>query len=345
VPRSKFGESSSRLRELLASLPQHLREGFRAGRSVSPQPSRAAPLAFSFGMGGSGIAAALVSSLVESETSTFLAVHRDSSLPRGIGRDSPCLFVSVSGGTRETLDAYDLAGRAGAPRWVICSGGELGRRAKTDGVPAVSVPESLRPPRSAAGYLFGAVLGVLDGYFSPSNAGRIESAASSLEKRWPTLSSEKSEAVRVAEMIGANSPVFYSGPMFEAVARRAATEVEENAKRIAAFDAIPESFHNALVGWDAIRPEAAATQRVVLFEWVAQSRETTARFEYLKELLRRKKVRCQSILLTEPDRLAALLEGVIQGDLVSLHLAERMGIDPLPVTAIDRMKSTLRDVV
>ena len=40
-------------------------------------------------------------------------------------------------------------------------------------------------------------------------------------------------------------------------------------------------------------------------------------------------------------RTARLLELVLLGDLLSLHLAARRGVDPTPIEAIDALKSKL----
>ena len=42
-------------------------------------------------------------------------------------------------------------------------------------------------------------------------------------------------------------------------------------------------------------------------------------------------------------RMARLLSAVMLGDLVSLRVAAALGVDPLPVDAIDALKSSLAD--
>lgn len=328
--------TAERMRALALELPAQLEAGFRSARELPAAP-RTAHQAVVVGMGGSAIAADLVRSITDPETETTLSVTRGPTLPGPIGADAWAILASYSGQTWETLSAYAEAGRRGVPRLAISSGGELARRAERDGVPHLMLPPGL-PPRAALGHMLGGLLGVLDPFFPESNERRVRATAEHLRGLGPGLAKPKGPADRIATALGRRVPYVYADASFAGLARRWKTQIEENAKRLAHFDLVPELFHNALVAWDAI-PKADARERAVVFlEWAEESRPTRWGFGYLRDLLSARGVAHSTVSLPSEDRLQALLEGVTIGDHVSLFLAEHAGVDPLPVEAITRLK-------
>ncbi len=328
------------MRALALETPATLVQGFRHGLEVSVPARTANPRVYAAGMGGSGIVADLARTLVASESGADLTVVRGFALPRAVGPGAHVLLTSYSGNTWETLRAYDAAGRADAARTVITSGGSLAERAEADGVPVLRVPPGL-PPRAAIGHLLGGTLGVLDPLFPESNEARIAAVAARIERRIGRLASARGPPALLARSIGERLPFFYAESSFLPLARRWKHQVEENAKRLAVFDELPELMHNALVGWDATPKSAARRLAVVLLEWTEEDPTVRASARYLERLLRGRGVRTIKVPLAGEDRLEALLEGIVLGDLASLSLARQGKVDPLPVEAITRLKSTV----
>ncbi|MGA8303018.1 MAG: SIS domain-containing protein [Thermoplasmata archaeon] len=328
------------LRALASSFPSHLKGGFRAGVNLASAATGRSTTVFSVGMGGSGIAGDLARGIVEAETPVTLEQLRSSDIPRAVERKSRVILVSYSGDTWETLRAYDSAGRAGASRVVITSGGALADRAERDGVPLLTLPPGL-PPRCAVGQIFGGLLGLLDPWFPESNEGRVDRAAERLGDLIPSFASPRGPAAAIARQIGPRFPVIYAEKSFAAVARRWKTQVEENAKRLAIFDEVPELFHNAIVAWDAASKSDARRYAVLLLEWSGALPLTRRSFSYLGRLLGQRGARVLVVPLAADDRLEAMVTGVSLGDFVSLYLAERRGVDPYPIEAIGRLKAAL----
>ena len=328
--------SAARMRALAIEFPNQLLEGYRAARELPPGP-RSAKHAVVVGMGGSAIAADLAMNLTEPETELPLGVTRGPLLPRSVGPDSWAVFASYSGQTWETLTAYDEARRRRAPRLTIGSGGELEARAERDGVPHLMLPPGL-PPRAALGYMLGGLLGALDPFFPESNDRRLRQAAEGLRRLETRFSAARGPAAVVASRLEGRIPHIYADTSFGGLARRWKTQIEENSKRLAEFDLVPELFHNALVAWDAMSPAEARRHAVVMLEWEEESPVVRWGFRYLEELLHAKGVTVISVPLDSIDRLEALLEGVAFGDHVSLFMAEQARVDPQPVEAITRLK-------
>lgn len=328
------------MRTLAAALPEALESGYRSGLELArPLPGDDLRVV-AVGMGGSGIAADLARGVVEAESRTTLSVVRSPDLPRSVDSRTEVILASYSGNTWETLVAYDAAGRAGARRVVITSGGALLDRATSDGVPALTVPPGI-PPRSAVGYLLGGVLGLLDSSFPESLEGRVTRTAEATRVRIREYARARGPAARLARKIGDRLPFVYAEQSFVSLARRWKTQVEENAKRLAVFDEVPELFHNALVGWDALsRPEAHRFTALFL-EWSGESPPVRQSFQYLARLLTAKGLPVTRVPLPSEDRLEALVNGVALGDHVSLFLADQEKVDPYPVDAITRLKTAI----
>lgn len=333
-------EGPARMRALAAGLPAGLVDGFCSGRDIAPAAGSRGTTIFAVGMGGSGIAADLARGVVESETSVTLSIVRSPDPPRSLDGRSRIVLVSYSGNTWETLRAYDAAARSGAHRVVVTSGGELAERAARDGVPMLAVPPGM-PPRSAVGHMLGGILGLLDPWFPESNEERIRRIATHAERLIRTYVSARGPAATLARGLGDRLPFLYAESSFLGLARRWKTQIEENAKRLAVFDEVPELFHNALVGWDAIGRAEARRSGVVMLEWAGAAPQTTLSFRYLERLVTARGVAVLHAPLPSEDRLEALVGGIALGDHVSLWLADRRRVDPYPVTAIVRLKETL----
>jgi glucose/mannose-6-phosphate isomerase len=331
---------AARMRALAASLPTNLADGFRAGLAIAPPATDRAPSVVLVGMGGSGISSELARGLVESETPLALSLVRSPYLPRGVGPDSRVVIVSYSGNTWETLKAYDTAGRAGAMRFAVTSGGALAERAEDDGVPVLRLPPGM-PPRSAVGHILGGILGLLDPWFPESNEARVARVVDRVAAALPGLARARGSASRIASQIGARIPIVYAESGFAGLARRWKTQVEENAKRLAFFDEAPELMHNAIVGWDGTPRAEAGRFALVVLEWSEEPPGVRRGFEYLARLVERRGTPVVRVPLLPSDRLEALVGGIALGDHVSLCLADARRVDPYPVDAITGLKQAL----
>jgi glucose/mannose-6-phosphate isomerase len=331
-------ESIARMRAMIAELPAMVVAGYRTGREIAWPVDAAGGRLYAAGLGASAASADLARAILDAEASVTLDVIRGDELPRAVDSRSSVLVVSYSGETTEALRAYDAAGRRGARRLVLASGGALAERAEDDRVPVVRVPAGL-PPRSAVGYLFGGVLGALDSAFPESMEARLNGAAGTLRERLRTLGSARGPAVTIANGIGDRLPFFVADRSLGAVARRWVTQVEENAKRLAVSQEIPEMLHNAVVGWGELRAREANRYALVAIERAGEPPVTREGMRYLEQLARGRHVPVLRASLPTEDLLEAVLLGVALGDLVSLELAKRGRVDPFPIVAIDRIRA------
>lgn len=331
---------SAQMREWTRAFPSQLRSGFAAGRALEFRWPRGIDRSVVVGMGGSAIGADLLRTFTDAETDLLVQPVREPTLPRWVGPSALAVAVSYSGETWETLSAFDEAGRRGAPRVAVSSGGRLMYQARSEGVPHLTVPAGLQP-RAAVGSLLGGLLGLFDPAFPASNRDRLDRASKSLVASADELEGADAPPARLAARIRGRLPWIVSSEELAPVARRWVTQLEENAKRLALWDVLPEGLHNMLVGWDAISRRESARYFVIRLQGGGEDQAMRARFDYLSALLARRKVPVATVRFEAADRIERTLSAVQWGDYLSLALAELDGVDPLPVTAIQRMKDRL----
>lgn len=330
----------------VASLPEQLAESFANGADAVPvlevRDIRVC------GMGGSAVAAELVSGVVD-PARLRVDVRRDYGL--GPAPDSSCLLVfsSYSGETEETLSAWDESRRVApaASRVVISSGGRLAAMAEEEGVPWLRIPAGL-PPRASLGHGVGVFCALLERLGEAGPAGEVAGAVEMLRagnRRWGLVGDPQDSSLEdLAASLDGRLPILYSGcRLTHAVARRWRAQLNENSKLLVSAAELPELDHNEVVGWG--RPTAArAEARVVALRDESESPRVVRRFASTREALgldagswfERRTV-------AGAGPLARMLGLVQEGDVLSCLLARRGGVDPMPVAVIDRIKSSLAD--
>ncbi|NNN17360.1 MAG: hypothetical protein HKL79_03230 [Thermoplasmata archaeon] len=330
-----------RMRSLVATLPDQVDPGFRAGACLGESALRIDPSPVWFvGMGGSGIAGDLAAAALGDRAGFSLHAVRGPELPPDLRKGTVAVLSSYSGETWEVLRAYDVAGRRGATRVVFAAGGQLIDRAEKDGVPTFRLPPD-QPPRTAVGSALGGLLGLVDAWLPTSNAGRITHAVGRTRRRSPRFASSRGPAAALARAVGDRTPYIYAGADLLPIARRWRTDIEENAKRLAMFDGLPEAFHHAVVGWDALPRPEAARWGAILLRWSGTGRDLKRGAAYLERLARSRGAFARTVQLPGDDPIEYLLNGIVLGGYLSLFLAERSRAPPLRTDAIDRLKAAL----
>jgi glucose/mannose-6-phosphate isomerase len=320
--------------DAVRALPDHLRDALWRIESARAGGMEA-PAAFVCGMGGSAIGGDLAAAALSHRLTKPLLTTRGYELPPWAPAGSAVLCSSYSGNTEETLACYAAAEALGAQRLVATTGGELAEAARRDGVPVIGLPGNLPAPRAAVGYMFccAAELAALAGAAPRINT-EIDAAASHLGEAWASAESRASE---LAAQIGDATPVICGSDLTAPVAYRWRTQMNENAKLPAFASVLPEADHNELEGWSGVERRFAA----IFLEDRDQHPRERRRFELTARAV---EPHAAAVLRVETEgetRTERVLHAVMLGDLVSLELAQAVGVDPVPVEAIERFKSEL----
>lgn len=336
-------------------LPDQLQSAWNLGGSLtlefadelSLEPSSISQVVI-VGMGGSAIGADLVSAAVMDTCRVPIFVHRDYGLPafaKGLGTLVIC--SSHSGNTEETLDSFETAVQKGCRVLSVCTGGRLAEKSKLAGHPVWQFAHEGQP-RAAVGYSFGLILGALSRLgLVPDASVDITGAVKAMKSQGAALTAEspvpKNPAKRLAgQLVGRWVTVFGAGALAP-VARRWKGQINEVAKAVANFEAIPEADHNTLAG--VLHPEQVIPPHVISLFLRAPS-------DHPRNRLRLDMTR-QTYMLEglNADRYTAKGDSVIAhiwtalhfGDYVAYYLAMAYGIDPTPVTALENLKSALKE--
>jgi glucose/mannose-6-phosphate isomerase len=331
----RANDPSGQLDDVLA-LPDHLRDALWRVESAKIAPFSARGLVVA-GMGGSAIGGDLAAVALGARLVSPLAVVRGYELPASLLSDRAVLCSSYSGNTEETLACYEAAEALGAQRIVATTGGRLAELARADGVPVIGLPAGLEP-RAAVGYTFtvaaevAAIVGAADAIRT-----EIDSSASHLESLRDNLIERAAE---LAEELDGAIPLVYGADLTGPVAYRWKCQLNENAKLPAFSHEVPEADHNEIVGWESGGDWPLGA---VFLTDRDQHPRIRQRFELTANLIEpqaRAVVRVEAEGETRTER---LLWTVLLGDLLSLQLAARRGIDPQPVDVIERLKAELAD--
>jgi glucose/mannose-6-phosphate isomerase len=113
--------------------------------------------------------------------------------------------------------------------------------------------------------------------------------------------------------------------------------VNENAKQPAFWNEMPEMGHNEIAGW----AEGAERFSAIFLLDSDQHPRQRRRMELTAELIDPEVARVELVELEGESRTARMLQALMLGDLVSLHVAARRGIDPTPIVAVDELKERL----
>ena len=314
------------------AIPDHLRDALWRVESARLEPAEAAGVMVC-GMGGSAIGGDLATATLGDRLTRPLLTVRGYEIPSWTTPEWTVLFSSYSGDTEETLACFAAAEALGARRIVGSTGGTLVAEAREAGVPVVGLPGLLPAPRTAVAYMLvcATEVAALAGVALRIHT-EIDAAAGFLEEQTADL---QALAVEVADRIGEDAAVVVGADLTVPVARRWKTQINENADAHAFFSELPEADHNEICAWSGDGFAA------VMLEDSDQHPRERRRFELTAEAIAATGAEAIRIETRGETRVARLLWATMLGDLVSLELAKARGVDPLPVEAIDKLKSAL----
>jgi len=341
-PSLRTSRDPSDMLGTVLAMPAQLREAWqRSAAAPPPAPAAAPDHVVAVGMGGSAIAADLLAASLRGRLGLPFAVVRDGQLPAYVGRRSLVIATSYSGETGETLAAADAALHAGARLVAITSGGRLAALAARHGT-VLTVRGGLQP-RAALAYLLAPMLAALAawGMVPPAEPEGVEAADvldAVVRDAAPEVPTGANPAKDLAERWVDRIPAVYAGsPDVAPAARRWKTQLNENAKTLALWDTFPELTHNEIVGWGLPEDLAGRLAAVVLLGG-GEGPADLRRIRVTQETALRRAGNVSEVRARGDGALARVLSLVLLGDLASVYLAYRRGIDPTPVAAIDAVK-------
>jgi glucose/mannose-6-phosphate isomerase len=329
-------------------LPDQLQRAWEQGQTLPVPGIDAVQRVVIAGMGGSAIAADLLSAFALERCAVPCFVHRDYGLP-GFAKGKHTLVIasSHSGNTEETLDAFEAAVPSDCTVMALCTGGELQRRALELHAPVWNF-EHAGQPRAALGYSFGLLLALfarLKLIADPS--AQVTDAVEAMKRMQahlrPDVPAAKNPAKRYAGQLMGRWVTVMGAGLLAPVARRWKTQINEIAKTGANYEILPEADHNTLAG--TLHPDEVLNPHTMTMFLRAPSDHPRNR---LRADLTRKTFMLEGMNTDFVDArgktpLAHMWTLILFGDYMAYYLAMANGVDPTPVQALAAIKTALKD--
>lgn len=332
-------------------LPEHLEDALTIGGKweINRDDFAGVVNIVLIGMGGSAIGGDLVRSYLSSKLEIPFQVCRHYQLPEYVDDETLVIASSYSGNTEETLSALDDALNRKSMLTAISTGGMLNDVATLNEIPIAILPGGMQP-RAALGYSIVLLLVFLE------RIGLVSGVTDEIKKVAQRLKTyrdnyiedsdvEKNMAKKLARRFQGKIPIIYSGPtLTDAVAMRWKGQFCENSKVLAFSNQFSEFNHNELVGWsESVRPLAEHLIAIVLRD-PDDHPQIKARMDFVKGVIENLDVEVVEIYSRGDFPLERMFSLIQLGDFVSYYLATVNGVDPTPVTVIEKLKESLSSI-
>jgi len=328
--------------DMIEHMPDHLIEGLRRGR-LSGLPRFTPKDVVVCGMGGSAIGGHLLEEWLAFESEIPCSICSSYSLPASVSKDSLVMVASYSGNTEETISMFEEAGRRRAKVISIASGGRLVKMSEAAGVPVAKVPSGMMP-RASLGYLFGAMLGILERSGVIEVDKQIQESVKVMSKTTAycrqSVQTSDNPAKMLAHEILSCVPVVIGYDLSRPVAKRWANQFNENAKVLAHSSDLPEMDHNEIVGW--MKDPRARNYAPIFLDHETKDRSMKRRIAATKDMLGRV-THVYSMTALGLSPMAKMFSLISMGDYTSVYLGVLRNEDPSTNEAIDELKSVLSE--
>lgn len=221
------------MREQILNFPSQLSKGIKLAQGVKvSKPYKKVVIC---GMGGSIMPGMMLLTYKERKNKgpgVPVVIHNNYDLPSDVGPNDLVVCISWSGTTEETISAFETAVKRDIKPIAITKGAELGRLAKENNAPLITLPDQSTPPRFSVGYMTGALfttLGLekeLDLKLNPEareNAGR-----------------------KLADSIGFATPLIYTSYSWRKLGALWKANFNETAKTPAYWNYVPILAHDEI---------------------------------------------------------------------------------------------------
>lgn len=290
------------------------------------------------GTGAAGWVGDLVGTVAGPFMPVPVVVHKGFEPPSFVDGSTLVVAISASGESPETVASATTCVEAGARLFAVTSGGRLGALADANEAPTVFLPvaESPVPTRTRIGALAVPVLDAFDAIgFYPGSRDWIGAAIQQLRARAAELATADNLATHLASRLAGTMPIVYGGGSLGRVAaERWKVQLNQSAKTPAWTGELPDVVHGEIAGWGQHGDITRQVMSLVLLRHDDEPPETMEQFATVDTWTDEVMATVATVSAAGEGRLAQLLDLAMIADMVSLHLAERAGIDPGPTPAI-----------
>ena len=297
--------------------------------------ARSPPLVALVGMGGSGSACDVVADWISASCAIPAVVVKDYDLPKSVGEGTLVFAVSLSGDTKEVVNAFEEAVGRGCSVVGVSSGGILEELCKTKAVPHNRV-EKLIVPRASLPGMVVTTLRILGELGIASVDQELKEASESVSltapQVHPSVPSSRNQAKRTALLLYKRRAALYAPARYESVGHHFAASMNENAKVPVHVGLYPEIFHNEIETW-----RGAAGRAVVLLRGRDEREEIAKRLARTRSLFSKAGIPW-SELAPSGGELSTMLGWCLLLDMASVYVSVLRRTPPTQTPLLDKTR-------
>ncbi|MAQ32007.1 MAG: bifunctional phosphoglucose/phosphomannose isomerase [Flavobacteriales bacterium] len=288
--------------------------------------------------GGSSIAGVMIKNIFNNKLSIPIFINQDYKIPEFVNDKTLFIASSYSGNTEETLSALNKAVSKNCKILAITSGGELLRISKQKGFDYIILPSG-GAPRAMLSYSLVQLLYIISKFFL-SSEDALKLDLETIKHYLITYQDDiEAKSNIIADKIANKMPFIYTFPEFEGVALRFKQQLNENSKRHACFNIIPEMNHNEIVPW--VNKMSCV---IPIFLNGSTSSRNIKRMQFSIEKISKNVESFIEVKNIELSYLGQYFYLIHLLDFVSLILAERDEVSSNDIILIDELKEKLNKI-
>jgi glucose/mannose-6-phosphate isomerase len=245
------------------------------------------------------------------------------------------ILSSYSGGTEETIDAFNTAKARRLPMAVIAAHGKLISLAEKNKVPYVQLPDFHQQPRMATGLSLMATLALMGErtWMAEAKTLAIHLHPSREEHRGKDLAKHLHDSV----------PVIYASARNAAIAYNWKIKFNETGKIPAFQNVVPELNHNEMTGFDT-KTKTHSLSRHFHFVFLkdgADDPRIIKRMSVMEKLFKDRGFKVEVIFLQGKSEIHKIFNSLILADWTAFHTAKLYGTDPQEVPMVEEFKKLI----
>jgi glucose/mannose-6-phosphate isomerase len=326
--------------EAAYALPEQLRAAPGvAGRSFTGRLPGAASIGAvaAFGLGSAATACEVAAAVAAPHLGVPFWIGQGAPVPAFVGAGTLCFAVALGSENPETISAAREALARGA--CVVAIGGQEALSpllANGDVTWCPVSPEGSAGRAAIAATTVPVLVALSEVGLLPDPAPSVTAAAESLARRSGALGAAGGPAAELARRIGRTIPLVYGSNGVAGVAARWWKERLNVAAKTPAFAAeLPSLAYGELAGWGQGGDITRQAVTLVLLRHQAEDPGVARLFAAMRADVDEVMADVLEVWAEGDDDLARFFDLAHVGELVSLHLAAREGVDPGPAPALD----------
>ena len=287
------------------------------------------------GMGGSAIAPLLLKTY---KPSLDILIRRDYGLPEISTeelKNKTIILSSYSGGTEETISAFNEAKDKNLNMIVISAGGLLLSLAKENNTPYIELPDTGIQPRMALGLFTKAFLKVVE---ENDELKKINMLATILNP-----SDFEENGKNLAQKIKNSTPVIYASSRNLALVYIWKIKLNETGKIPTFYNVLPELNHNEMTGFDVKEPikELCDKFHFILLKDTNDNPRILERMKVLEKLYKDRSLSIEVLELKEENIWLKFFSVLILADWTAYYTALEYGLESEEVPMVEEFKKLI----